>query len=203
MPRTTSLGVAGLTLLEGDHVCAFYRGIAERDELLIPYLRDGLASGDRCVCVVDACDPETVLARLGSVIDVAAPLAGRQLDVLSSRDTYLLGGGFSTDRMLDFWRTQVAAAIDDGGYHFARSVGEMTWALRDAPGVEALLGYESRLNRFLPEYPQVILCLYDLEAFSGDVIVDILKTHPKVLVGGSLIENPYYVEPDEYLAARV
>jgi hypothetical protein len=78
----------------------------------------------------------------------------------------------------------------------------MTWALRQMPGVEELVGYESRLNRFLPRYPQVILCLYELDQFSGEVLVDVLKTHPKVLLGGMVLDNPYYLEPDEFLATR-
>jgi hypothetical protein len=78
----------------------------------------------------------------------------------------------------------------------------MTWALRQAPGVEELVIYESELNRFLPRYPQVILCLYDLERFSGEIIIDLLKTHPKVLLGSMVVENPHYLEPDEFLAVR-
>jgi hypothetical protein len=64
------------------------------------------------------------------------------------------------------------------------------------------MGYESELNHFLPRYPQVILCLYDLERFDGEVVVDVLKTHPKLLVGCTMLENPYYVEPEEFLATR-
>jgi hypothetical protein len=78
----------------------------------------------------------------------------------------------------------------------------MTWALRRLPGVEELVRYEAKLNEFLPRYPQVILCLYELHRFSGDVLVDVLKTHPKVLLGGMLLRNPYYLEPDEFLAGR-
>jgi hypothetical protein len=29
--------------------------------------------------------------------------------------------------------------------------------------------------------------------------MDILRTHPQVIVGGILRENPYYVPPDEFL----
>jgi hypothetical protein len=32
--------------------------------------------------------------------------------------------------------------------------------------------------------------------------MDILKTHPKVLMGGTVLENLYYLEPDEFLAGR-
>ena len=202
MATSVAFGIPGLRVDQGDHICAFYRGLAERDALLLPYLGEGLRAGDKCICVVDATDPESVLLALGGEQDIRPSVARRQMEVLSSRDAYLVGGGFSTPRMLDFWERAVGAAIEDEGFGFSRAVGEMTWALRDMPGVEELVGYESELNRFLGRYPQVILCLYDLERFSGDVLVDVLKTHPKILVGGTVLENPYYLEPEEFLAAR-
>ena len=202
MTTSVAFGIPGLRLDEGDHICAFYRGLAERDALLLPYLGEGLRAGDKCICVVDATDPERVLLALGADLDIRSSVARRQMEVLSSRDAYLVGGGFSTSRMLDFWDRAVGAAVGEEGFAFSRAVGEMTWALRDVAGVEELVGYESELNRFLGRYPQVILCLYDLERFSGDLLVDVLKTHPKILVGGTVLENPYYLEPDEFLATR-
>jgi hypothetical protein len=202
MTASVALGIPGLEVVPGDHVCAFYSGLSERDDILIPYLREGLKAGDKCICVVDATEPDSVLASLTGEVDVPSHLAAHQIDLLSSRQTYLQHGRFSTQAMLDFWNESVGAALRDLGFPFARAVGEMTWALREMPGVHELVSYESELNRFLPRYPQVILCLYDLERFSGEVLVDILKTHPKVLVGGTVVENPYYVEPDEFLSTR-
>ena len=54
----------------------------------------------------------------------------------------------------------------------------------------------------MSNFPQVNLCLYDLTRCSGDLIMDVLKTHPKALLGGMVIDNPYYLEPDEFLASR-
>jgi hypothetical protein len=201
MPSSVALGVPGVQIAPGDHICAFYPSLADRDEILVPYLREGLKAGDKCVCVVDASDPEAVLAALSADIDVGPYLGRHQLEVQRSDETYLRGGAFSTDAMLEFWNQSVGGAVA-GGFSFARAVGEMTWALRQMPGVEELVGYESRLNRFLPRYPQVILCLYELDQFSGEVLVDVLKTHPKVLLGGMVLDNPYYLEPDEFLATR-
>jgi hypothetical protein len=201
--ESLELGIPGVRLTSGDHVCAFYRGLKERDEILIPYLRAGLQAGDKCVCIVDATDPTTVLAILSDEIDdVDRCVECEQLEVRSSTDTYLRSGRFTTGEMLDFWQSSVSAALVDGPFSFTRSVGEMTWALRDMPGVDELMGYESELNRFLPRYPQVILCLYDLHRFSGEVLVDLLKTHPRVLLFGRVLDNPNYLEPDEFIAAR-
>jgi hypothetical protein len=200
MTTRVELGIPGLQLEPGDHVCAFYRGLSERDEILIPYLREGLLAGDKCICVVDATDPDAVLALLTGEIELRDPLARHQIDVLSSRQTYLRGGAFCPQTMLDFWHESVGGALREPEFSFARAVGEMTWALRDMPGADELVSYESELNRYLPQYPQVILCLYDLERFSGELVVDIMKTHPKVLVGGAVVENPYYLDPDAFLA---
>jgi hypothetical protein len=65
--------------------------------------------------------------------------------------------------------------------------------------VEHLIGYESELNRVTSCCPAIVLCLYDLDLFSGEVIINIVRTHPQVLIQGILVENPYYVGPDEFL----
>jgi hypothetical protein len=200
MSVSVTLGIPGLEMQAGDHVCAFYRG-SERDELLIPYLEAGLRTGDKCICVVDTSRPETLLAALDEPL-VAEGMQRHQLALLSSKAAYLLGGEFVPERMLRFWDDNVRSALAEEGYSFVRSVGEMTWALCEARGVDRLVPYESELNRFLPRYPQVILCLYDVERFSGDIILDMLKTHPKVLLNGMVLDNPYYLEPDEFLARR-
>jgi hypothetical protein len=196
-----SLGIPGVQITPGDHICAFYPSLAERDEILLPYLNEGLAAGDKCICVVDETEPWVVLEKLEGHSDVESCVQSNQLDVQRSEDTYLCGGGFSADVMLDFWDSAIGAAFGSG-FTFSRAVGEMTWALRQMPGVEHLVSYEAQLNRFLPRYPQVILCLYALDRFNGEVLVDVLKTHPKVLLGGMLLDNPYYLEPDEFLASH-
>jgi hypothetical protein len=37
--------------------------------------------------------------------------------------------------------------------------------------------------------------MYDLDRFGGELLFSTLKTHPKVLVGGLIHENPYYIPP--------
>ncbi|MCD2192083.1 MEDS domain-containing protein [Actinomycetospora endophytica] len=193
MTTSIAMGLPGVSLAPGDHICAFYRGPAERDAILVPYLREGLRAGDKCLCVTD--DPLPA----ESVRELAADPG--HLESLTSSSTYLLDGFFAIDRMIAFWERAVGRAVDRDGFGFVRAVGEMTWALSGRPGVADLLAYESRLNDFLPRYPQVILCLYDLRRFcDGEVLMDIVRTHPAVLISGQLLDNPWYVEPDEYLS---
>jgi hypothetical protein len=44
-----------------------------------------------------------------------------------------------------------------------------------------------------------VVCTYDVTKFSASVVMDILRTHPQVIVGGLLRENPFYMPPDEFL----
>ena len=37
---------------------------------------------------------------------------------------------------------------------------------------------------------------------SEGMVVDLLRTHPKLLLGGLLLDNPNYMSPEEYRAAR-
>ena len=192
-------GIDEIGLLPGSHVCAFYRGDTDRDRLLSGYFGAGLTAGDKCVCVVDSASTAEWLAALPRAGGEPGPLDG-QLDIHLPESTYLAGGEFTTSDMLTFWTENMIKAEVEG-YTFCRLAGEMTWALRDAPGVEHLVGYESELNRVTASCPVIVLCLYDLDRFSGEVVVNIVKTHPQVLVQGILVENPYYVGPDEFLGS--
>ena len=197
MAGSVPSGIDEICLQPGSHVCAFYRGDSDRDRLLGGYLGAGLAAGDKCICIVDSADTAARLAKLPGARTEPGPFGG-QLDVHLPESTYLAGGEFTTVDMLTFWtESMVKAEIE--GYSFCRLVGEMTWALRDAPGVEHLIGYESELNRVTCSSPVVVLCLYDLDRFGGEVVVNVVKTHPQVLIQGILVENPYYVRPDEFL----
>ena len=125
-------------------------------------------------------------------------------EIWTPSESYLRDGDFRLPRMMSFWEERVGSAIDSGRFEFVRSVGNMSWALDTKTEARELVAYESELNRFLPRYPQAMLCLYDLEQFSdGQILMEILRTHPTVLLSGQLLDNPWYVEPEEYLAANV
>lgn len=46
------------------------------------------------------------------------------------------------------------------------------------------------------------MCLYDLERFGAEVLVDALRTHPMVVVDSMVHDNPCYIEPGQFLTGR-
>jgi hypothetical protein len=202
MANGFAFGVSGIEAALGDHICGLYSGEFQRDQVLIPFLEAGLASGDKCICVVDGTDPAEIVATLGAHVDASALSASKQLEVIRASDMYLRSGGFSADEVIGSWKAAISDVMYDGRFDVVRAVE--TWSRRDVvPDMQELLVLESEMNRYLPLYPQVIMCMYDLDRFGGGIIVDLLKTHPRVLVGGLLLENPYYLTPDELLTRPV
>jgi hypothetical protein len=191
-------GLPGFALNPGDHVCALYFGRTERDEIMLPYLRAGLRAGDKCLCLVDGTDP----AEMAATIAGESAAGPEQLDVQRTVDVYLSSGRFSTELMIGFLDETMSAATGAGGYRFARVAGEMSWVLDKPPGAEELFAYETEINRFAPKHPQILMCMYDLDRFGGSILVDLLKTHPKLLLGGMVLDNPHYLSPDEFRTTR-
>ena len=105
MTATTTAG-PGLQLSNGDHVCVFCR-VGERDELLVPFLTEGVSAGDRCLAVVDTSEPQELLDALGTG---GAAHRADQLTVLASGDVYLTDRGFDMDGMLDFYGPSCGAS---------------------------------------------------------------------------------------------
>jgi hypothetical protein len=193
-----ALGFNGLEAEVGYHVCGMYSGREQRDQILIPFLEAGLASGDKCLCVVDGTDPVEILDMLGVDLHARTRNDGKQLEVMRATDMYLRSGGFSADEIIASWKAAISDVMYDGSFDVVRAVE--TWSRRDVvPDSGELLRLESEMNRYLPLYPQVILCLYDLDRFGGGIVVDLLRTHPLVLVGGMLVKNPYFATPDQLL----
>jgi len=193
---TRSITINGLKAQTGDHICAFYRGREERDRLVVPFLQEGVRAGDVCLCITGGTDHRH-LER--SVLDGCDDADPGVLQIEDAEDTYLAGGSFSSDRMLSYWSDWGNKTFEAQGRTFARAATDMSWAQNVITGtlIDDFMGYEVQATRYARAYPQVAICLYDLEKFRGNVIIPVLKVHPKVFFGGMLLENPYYVDPDD------
>lgn len=186
-------------LVRGDHVCGFYYGEEERDALLLPFLREGLVTGDKCVVVIDSTRPDEVIARIGGTPDA---VTSGQLEFYHSDETYLRTGTFEPDLMISFWEERADRIHRDGAFTFVRLVGEMSWLERVPPARGSVVRYESWADEFASRYAQTVLCMYDLRRLGSGVLMDLLRTHSKLLLGGLVLENPHHISADEFDAAR-
>ena len=194
-----SVQFAGGALGRQRHICAFFNSIDEQHSVLRSFIKDGLDVGDKAFHLVDPERREEHLTRLAEAgINVQEALGTGQLEVHPWQDGPLHGGRFDQDSWLASFE-QVLQSGPAAGYAQTRFVAQMEWALVDLPGVEDLIEFETRVNYVVPKYDDAVICAYDLSKFSASVVMDALRTHPVVIIGGLLQENPFFVSPDEFL----
>jgi hypothetical protein len=187
------------TLSRHRHVCAFFHGMDEQHRVLRSFIKDGVDRGDKAFHLVDPEQRDEHLGRLAEAgIDVHQAMSVGQLEVRPWDDGPLHGGRFDHEA----WLASFEQGLRSGpaaGYARTRFLGHMEWALADLPGVEDLMEFETRINYVVPEYEDTVICAYDLTRFRADVVMDAMRTHPVVIIGGLLQENPFFVPPDQFL----
>lgn len=186
------LELAGTELHGSCHACVFFDSRDKEYELLVPFAKEGFERGEKGFHILDPSRREEVLGRLGDVEP------GGRLDVLDWNDTHLRDDRFDQQAMITLI-SDVLSAAAKAGYPSTRIWANMGWAVHDFRGIEDLVEYEARLNHLLPKHPHAMICAYDLSRFDAGVVIDILRTHPQVIISGVLQENPFYVPADEFL----
>jgi hypothetical protein len=195
----TSVQVAGATLGQHRHICAFFHSLDEQHRVLGSFIKDGLDRGDKAFHLVDPALREDHLGRLAEAgINVKEALGTGQLEVRPWQDGPLRSGRFNQDTWLASFE-QVLQSGPAAGYRQTRFLADMKWALVDLPGVGDLIEFETMVNYVVAKYEDAVICAYDLSKFGGSVVMDALRTHPVVIMGGLLLENPFFVPPDQFL----
>ncbi len=194
-----SVRCAGGILGQRRHICAFFNSVDEEHRVLRSFIREGFERGDKAFHLVDPDLWEDHLRRLAEAgIDVGQAMDTGQLELRRWQDAQLREDRFDQDAMLALLE-EVLQSGAASGYPLTRLVGHMEWALLDKPGVDDLVEFETRVNYMLAKYDDPVICTYDLSKFSASVVIDIMRTHPVVIIGGVLQENPFFVPPDQYL----
>jgi hypothetical protein len=196
---TAPIPFAGSVLGESRHVCAFFNSDEEEYRVLLPFIKDGFECGDKAIHVVNPDQHHDHLQRLAAAgIDTASSRESGQFELRTNTEAYLRNGRFDQDRMLEEFE-QLAAGVVKEGFPRSRIVCHMDWAVEAGAHVENLVEFESRVNDVWLRHEDAVICTYNLAKFGGDTVIDMIRTHPMVIIGGILQQNPFFVPPDVFL----
>ena len=199
MSHPKQVRLAGSVLGRHRHICAFFNSREEEYRVLMPFIREGFDQGDRAFHIIDPQNRADHVRRLEEAgINVAAAERTEQLEIRPWGEAHLQDGHFDLHRQIALIDRRLAVGKEKN-YPLTRLVASMAWALEDKPGVNDIIEYEVRVNDTLNKYDDAVCCTYDVTRFSASVIMDALRVHPAVIIGGILQENPFYVPPDEFL----
>jgi MEDS: MEthanogen/methylotroph, DcmR Sensory domain len=182
-------------IASGDHICSMHTSTERRNEVLVPYLRDGLVAGHKCVAAVTDPDFSDLQARLGSRAEVDRWLASGQLQLLGVDDHVTSPETSSVTKMIEFWESAQSPVADSGGYECVRVAAEAGWWLPQVSRLSQVLQFESILNRLSERYSAATLCMYDVRSLDGALLIDLVSTHPKLIIDGVSVGNPAYLAP--------
>ena len=199
MRATDPIPFAGSLLDETRHVCAFFNSDDEEYRVLLPFIKDGFICGHKAIHVVNPDQQRHHLQRLADAgIDPTAAQLSGQLDVRINTEVYLPDGRFDQDRMLAVFE-QLASENAKGDFPLSRICCRMDWARSSQSYVDNVIEFESRVNDVWRRHEDAVICTYHLGQFGGDAVIDIMRTHPMVIVGGTLQRNPFFVPPEQFL----
>lgn len=185
-----------LGLQQGDHLCLIYeKDPAEQMPVLIPFIKQGLATGDRCIYIADDHTVDEVAHALKeSGVDVDKERERSAL-LLWTREEWRQPGELDSEKKALQVGEFVNAALA-AGFQGIRFAVEMTWTLGPDIGPERLKHWEATINRiFVPGFPGRIICQYSRRRLAPSVVDTCFSTHPLAIIGHQIYPNLFYEAP--------
>ncbi|MDP5199114.1 MEDS domain-containing protein [Flavobacterium sp. DG2-3] len=194
MNRQTTFSVCGETMPAPMHICGFFDSKEQQYEVIIPYIMEGLEANEKVINILEGSrHGEHCRCLTDNGISLTEKLLSGQLEVLASENTYTSDGVFAAEKMYKMLESNLLSA-SRAGYESVRACGDMVWALKNLPGTDELLEYEASLNQLTPKHSCSLICMYDTNSFSPEMLEDILRTHPYVIKDGKISKNLKYEE---------
>ncbi len=198
--KTIPLGFTEDNVPVGTHMCLIFTKEEERVNSLLKFLISGIENKEQVACFTDEISEETIKDYFTTNnISYDEIVTDKRFTFAHANEIYLQDGEFKPESMLELLSNYYTNSIKSG-FHASRVIGEMTADVERVPGGDRLLEYESKVSILVRDKPVTAFCQYDANKFDGATIMEIIKVHPKMLVDGSVIQNPFYIQPEEYLS---
>jgi anti-sigma regulatory factor (Ser/Thr protein kinase) len=166
------------------HEAVLYDSDQQLLDVVVPFLREGVAAGEPCLVALAASTSRLARAAVGDITGLTFldDRYDRPASVIrSNRDLF-------TVHLIDgASRIRVASEVPHPG------VG--------APW-DGWARYEATINHAYAEFPLWGLCAYDTRITAGPVLDEVTRTHPYLATGYGHQVNPRYQDPAEFLARR-
>jgi hypothetical protein len=194
VPETENMSRSDLKFESGSHICQIYETFAQQKEVVLPFISEGLRSGECCLLIAN--DPALDEWRLELQeygVDVqreerrgALNLAtGVQLRGEGPLNSLLIARGF-------------LAVIHDlcADFRGVRMIGDVEWELNPAFSSDQLCHLEATANLVVEGERIQAICQLSRKNYSDSAIYAALRTHPIVIhEGRTYRNNPNYEAP--------
>jgi two-component SAPR family response regulator len=180
----------GATMSQGDHSCAFFNDVVEAWQ----FCADVIAAAERRDFKYSIVCGEIVDAQSKRCADAIPDAA-----VVSLGDLALDEAPISITKVICRVRQLVEATIA-GGSAGLLLLFDMSWLLRLPSGIAQHGEFEAALHQLTLEDMRLrTMCLYHLPKFPEGMVLDAMRTHPRVRTKHGEFENPHCLPPQAFL----
>lgn len=170
------------------HEAAFYRGLDDFVDVVLPFLREGIDRGEPILVALPTDRIEALEAALG---DDATRVDFVDMEQL----------GANPARIIPEWRRFLEDCAEDGP---VRGVGEPMWCGRRPAEVEEAALHEALLNVAFDDGPGWrLMCPYDMEALPREVLEEAARNHPVAATAPVVAEYGGHVHAREAFSAAL
>ena len=168
-----------------DHLCFIYNTHQQWIDVIIPFIKKGIENKEKCIYFLENSTKGLFRDYLKEEdLGLESLEDSGQLLLLDEYSSYIPDGFFNVEFMLDFLKKETKKALSEG-YVSIRIIGDMTWAIKEYPGSENLIAYESRLNQeFFEKNSAIGIYCYHAPLFDPLILKDIILTHPIIIKDG-------------------
>ena len=164
----------------GDHIVLVYEDRAELYAFIVPFVKNGVERGERCIYIPAESKPADVAAALSA--------GGVRVDRETNRGAF----EFMTPR--EYYRfpplesvravqhlNELLADARSAGFTGLRVAGERRWAGKMGLPGDILGDYEALLDKVLGPQGATVACIYRKDRFDPDMLQRHVRTHGKVI----------------------
>ncbi len=170
--QAAAIHVGGLPIPVPGHVATFYSSDAGRLRLSVPFLVEGLRSGQPCFLVATdgVLDHYMKALKNQDGLDLSRAVASGQFSAV-------VFDGSTVDRAVSYWEGKFADILSHGP-SLIRHVGEMACVRQMFRSEAEMLRFEQAYDVMCRRFPVVAICQYDAREFDGLAMLTVLKAHP-------------------------
>ncbi len=165
----------------GTHMCQLYDTRQDLLEVLVPYLRQGLADGEACVWITSGVLPmsDARAALAEQVPDLDRRIQTGQMEFIDAAEHHAGGARIDPLGLMRSWREKLATA-EVRGFAGLRVTGDTAWLGHDQ--WTGFCEYEATVNDEIVSMPMLAVCTYRGGRHDAAELIDIVNNHEVALI---------------------
>jgi PAS domain S-box-containing protein len=199
--RKTGISIVG-DVPWGAHFCYFYETKQDLLDILVPYFKVGLESGEFCLWIIsnsELIETKEAKEALGQAVsDLDRYLAEGRIEIVPHDQWFLQGGVFDFHRVASRFKEKLDEATRRG-YVGMRVNGSPAWIQTRDP--KELREFEAEVNHLFPNQRIIASCTYPLEESRAAFLLDVANNHKFVIAmrqgNWQLLETPQLIQAKE------